>query len=61
MSIKIMTTSPEMDIEVDLGAGEGMVIWQGNDLVYVDKDLLKLFIAAVNAVGYDILGEEVDE
>lgn len=59
--IVVRDQRPEMDIEVDLGAGEGMVIWQGNDLVYVDKDLLKLFIAAVNTVGYDILGEEVDE
>jgi len=59
--IVVKDQRPEMNIEVDLGAGGGMVIWQGNDLVYVDKDLLKLFIAAVNTVGYDILGEEVDE
>jgi len=49
------------DIKVGLGIGEGMTIWQGNDLVYVDKSMIKLFIAAVKTVGYDILKEEVDE
>jgi len=53
--------SPENDIKVDVGIGEGMTVWQGSDLVYVDKSMIKLFIAAVNTVGYDVLGEEVDQ
>lgn len=59
MSIKIVVQDqrPENDIKVDVGIGEGMTVWQGNDLVYVDKSMIKLFIAAVNTVGYDILGE----
>jgi len=61
MSIKIMTTSPEMDIEVKKSRFEGLVITQGDDIVYVSEDLIKLFVSAVHAVGYDIVGKELDE
>jgi len=61
MKITIGSTSPEFDIKVERGRFDGLVITQGDDTVYASEDMIKLFVSAVHAVGYDIIGKELDE
>lgn len=46
-------------IKVSTAFFGGIHVRQGDDLIYVNPDDIKLFVAAVRAVATDILGEEV--
>jgi len=46
-------------IEVKESLVDGLAVEQGDDLIYVKRDNIKLFVAAVRAVATDMLGEEV--
>lgn len=39
--------------------GGGLMVDQGNDLIYVNPNSIKMFVAAVRAVASEMLGEEV--
>jgi len=57
--ITVEHKSEEMVIRVHKGMFGGLTVSQGDDLIYVDPDKIKLFVAAVRAVASDMLGEEV--
>jgi hypothetical protein len=57
--ITIVNKNDELVIKVHKGMFGGLSVDQGDDLIYVDPDNIKLFVAAVRAVATDMLGEEV--
>lgn len=46
-------------IEVKESLVGGLAVQQGDDLIYVKSDNIKLFVAAVRSVASAMLGEEV--
>jgi hypothetical protein len=61
MKIKIENLNYDQGIVVERGMFDGLVITQDDDIIYVTEDMIKLFVSAVHAVGYDILGEDLDQ
>lgn len=59
MKMKIDHSNEKMVITVEESALGGLAIHQGDDMIYVHTDNIKLFVAAVRAVASDMLGEEV--
>lgn len=59
MKVKIDHSNEKMVITVEESALGGLAIHQGDDMIYVHTDNIKLFVAAVQAVASDMLGEEV--
>lgn len=57
--ITIEHENKELEIKVYKNMSDGLTVDQGDDLIYVDTDNIKLLLAAVRAVATDILGEEV--
>lgn len=57
--ITIEHANKELVIEVKESLVDGLAVQQGDDLIYVKRDNIKLFVAAVRAVATDMLGEEV--
>lgn len=49
----------ELAIKVKESIVDGLAVEQGDDLIYVKRDNIKLFVAAVRAVASDMLKEEV--
>jgi hypothetical protein len=57
--ITIEHANKELVIEVKESLVDGLAVQQGDDLIYVKRDNIKLFVAAVRAVATDMLKEEV--
>jgi hypothetical protein len=57
--IRIESKNDEMVIIVYKGKFGDLEIRQGDDLIYIHQDNVRLMVAAVRAVATDMLGEEV--
>ena len=59
MEVKVDHTSEQLVTTVKKGAFNGISVVQGDDLIYIDEDSVRKFVAAVRAVASYLLGEEV--
>ncbi len=57
--IKIENANESLVISVQENEFGDLDVVQGDDLIYVYREDIKLFVAAVRAVATDMLGEEV--
>jgi hypothetical protein len=60
MKIKIENLNYDQGIVVERSIFDGIAITQGLDHVYVNEDMIRQFVSAVNVVAKDILGEAVE-
>lgn len=60
MKIKIDNMNYDQGIVVESSVFDGLVITQGDDIIYVTEDMIRQFVSAVNVVAKDILGEAVE-
>lgn len=59
MEVKVDHPKEQLVTTVKKGAFNGINVVQGDDLIYIDEDRVRKFVAAVRAVASDFLGEEV--
>lgn len=59
MEVKIDHGNEEFVITVKGSIFGGINVKQGDDLIYIGKEKIRGFVAAVRAVASDTLGEEV--